>query len=178
MTETATTNVGGPNGTGLFARLWNAVRSFLAIKVRMGWFLAAAVIVAVMIAAIAEGVKEVDRNQRAADAREAAQIAYAAQLRTYDLEVRERADCLAGVDRADANRGQHEALVKAWETFRGVLLAAIESEQAEAIIDDAVNGVVADLRAGPLLSSKPRVVEDCPPEPVQPVPPPELIGAP
>lgn len=126
--------------------------------------LLAATIVAVLIAAVSAAVKDVDQRQRDADRREAAAANYASSLRTFDLAVAARDDCLGRVGRSDANREQHQLLV---DTFREM-----------APPSDKLDAFLARLEDGPLLGEAPFTADQCPAMPTPPVLPVELGGTP
>lgn len=152
------------DGASFGRRLLGALKTFLAIRVKMWMVLIGVVAISAVIWSVSENVKAVDARQRDDAARAAIASAYAADLRTYDIAVQARSDCLDRVTRSDANRAQHQAIVDGIrQLFPGSDVAAQFADRLE---------------NGPLLGSPPFTVDECPDPPVPPAVPPELGGAP
>ncbi len=114
-----------------------------------------------------------DAQRRDAAEQSTLQALYLADLRDYDNALRDRADCIEAVGRSDLNRGQHEANRDAFDKLFTVVLPRVFGfgEETIAGLHEASDELVADLNAGPLLSSEPRKITECPDAPEPPTPP-------
>jgi hypothetical protein len=117
---------------------------------------------AVLIAAIANHVGDVDRLGRDRDQQQAAEALYESEQRVYALALAARDRCLEAVEYDELNRDQHLANIRAYETLMPLTPPAYQA---------GIQLIIDKLKEGRLLSSPPRTVKECPPVPVAPVPP-------
>lgn len=150
--------------SSILREIGHAIKKGLTWPVKMWAVLIGGAIFVLLYAAVERNVTVLAQDQIVAAQVEEARADYEAATDDYNRDLQARAVCLSRVETSAANRAQHQLIV---DTIRGLLPG---SETAEAFADE--------LEAGPLLGSEPLSAADCPAEPVRPVLPPELNGAP
>lgn len=161
-TGTGETTRGTERPEKLHGKLWGASQTFLTETVKVWVVLIGAAVIAFGFWVVADRIKDTDARQRATDRQGALIAAFNAEQSAYNNSLNARTACLDSVEQSNLNRGQHLATVAAFESLLPGTPPAYRF---------AIEAVIDTLRAGPLLATPPRTMDECPPVPTAPVAP-------
>lgn len=122
--------------------------------IRVKWLLGGMLVFLVAVVMTQVQFNEINEAERLKIAAQQVRDKYGFDLINYNNQVGVFNDCVAAVGRSDLNRGQHEAIVAAFENLK---LLFPDSQGLASVIDP----IVIDMRAGPLLSTAPRSISEC-----------------